>query len=134
MREVISTVYELADAGVTVVPIKSQTGPITSTMGKLLWAIQSWYAEMENVERSQTIRAGQARARAAGKHVGRPREVFDRMEVVRLRRQGWSWPKIAARLGVGIGTVRRAFQAFDDQPCQNYPARSSDEQAQTETV
>ena len=36
MREVIATVYELADLGVTVVPIKSQTGPISSTMGKLL--------------------------------------------------------------------------------------------------
>jgi DNA invertase Pin-like site-specific DNA recombinase len=37
MRQVISTVYELADLGITVVPIKSQTGPISSTMGKLLW-------------------------------------------------------------------------------------------------
>src|SRR5262249_16871040 len=30
MREVISTVYELADLAVTVIPVKSQTGPITS--------------------------------------------------------------------------------------------------------
>src|ERR1035437_10443291 len=45
MREVISTVYELADMGATVIPIRSQTGPITSTMGRLLWAIQAWYAE-----------------------------------------------------------------------------------------
>jgi DNA invertase Pin-like site-specific DNA recombinase len=36
MREVIATVYELADLGVTVVPVKSQTGPVTSTLGKLL--------------------------------------------------------------------------------------------------
>ena len=42
MREVIGTVYELADLGITVVPIKSQTGPINSTLGKLLWAIQAW--------------------------------------------------------------------------------------------
>jgi DNA invertase Pin-like site-specific DNA recombinase len=53
MREVIATVYELADLGVTVVPIRSQTGPITSTMGKLLWAIQAWFAEMENSERER---------------------------------------------------------------------------------
>jgi DNA invertase Pin-like site-specific DNA recombinase len=52
MRELISTVYELADLGVTVVPVKSQTGPISSTMGKLLWAIQAWYAEME-IRKSQ---------------------------------------------------------------------------------
>ena len=41
MREVISTVYELADLGVTIVPVKSQTGPVNTAMGRLLWAIQA---------------------------------------------------------------------------------------------
>ena len=31
MREVIAAVYELADLGIAVVPVKSQTGPISST-------------------------------------------------------------------------------------------------------
>ena len=111
MREVIATVYELADLGVTVIPIRSQTGPITSTMGKLLWAIQAWYAEMENSEKSEAIKAGQARARAEGKHMGRPRRVFDRNEVVRLRDQErLSWPAIARRTGAGVGTVVKAYQ------------------------
>jgi DNA invertase Pin-like site-specific DNA recombinase len=35
-------------------------------MGRLLWAIQGWYAEMENEERSENVRLGQARARAQG--------------------------------------------------------------------
>jgi putative DNA-invertase from lambdoid prophage Rac len=113
MREVISTVHELADLGVTVIPVKSQTGPITSTMGRLLWAIQAWYAEMENDERSESIRAGHARARASGKRIGRPRRVFDRQQVVRLRdHEKRSWPQIARRLGVGVGTVRRAYEAL----------------------
>ena len=113
MREVISTVYELADLGITVVPVKSQTGPINSTMGKLLWAIQAWFAEMENEERSETIKAGQARAKAAGKRIGRPKVVFDREEVIKLREQkGWSWSRIAGELGVGEGTVRRAYQTL----------------------
>ena len=125
MREVIATVYELADLGVTVVPIKSQTGAITSTLGKLLWAIQAWYAEMENDERAEAIKAGQARARASGQQIGRPRRIFDRAQVVTLRdRDGLSWPAIARKLSVGVGTVRRAYQAFADTavPCQNYPA------------
>ena len=125
MREVIATVYELADLGVTVVPIKSQTGPITSTLGKLLWAIQAWYAEMENDERAEAIKAGQARARASGQQIGRPRRIFDRAQVVTMRdRDGLSWPTIARKLSVGVGTVRRAYQAFADAmaPCQNYPA------------
>jgi putative DNA-invertase from lambdoid prophage Rac len=112
MREVISTVYELADLGITVIPIKSQTGPINSVMGKLLWAIQAWFAEMENGERSEAIRAGQARARAAGKRLGRPHAIFDHAEVVRLRREEFSWRAIAAKLGIGTGTARRAYRTF----------------------
>ncbi len=112
MREVISTVYELADLGVTVVPVKSQTGPISSTMGKLLWAIQAWFAEMENEERAEAIKAGQARALASGKKVGRPRKILDREEVVRLRdKEGLSWSPIAEKLGAGTGTVRRVYQS-----------------------
>jgi DNA invertase Pin-like site-specific DNA recombinase len=57
-REVLSTVHGLADLGVTVIPVKSQTGPITSTMGRPLWAIQALYAEMENNERFESGRTG----------------------------------------------------------------------------
>jgi DNA invertase Pin-like site-specific DNA recombinase len=106
VREVIATVYDLADLGITVIPVKSQTGPISSTMGKLLWAIQAWYAEMENSEKSDAIKAGQARARAGGKHMGRPRLIFGRHEVVRLRDdEHLSWRQIAERVGAGVGTV-----------------------------
>jgi putative DNA-invertase from lambdoid prophage Rac len=40
----------------------------------------------------------------------RPRRVFDRDEVLRLRRQGWSYRQIAKSLGLGLGTVVRALQ------------------------
>ena len=111
MRQLITTVYELADLGVTVIPIKSQAGPINSSMGKLLWAVQAWLAEMENDERSDAIKAGQARARAGGKHMGRPRRIFDRQEVIRLRdEEHLSWPAISRRTGAGVGTVVRAYR------------------------
>ena len=111
MREVISTVYELADLGITVVPLKSQTGPINSTMGKLLWAVQAWQAEMENEERSETIKAGQARARANGRGIGRPRAIFRRDQVPVLRAKGLSWSQIARRLGVSQRTVKRVYES-----------------------
>jgi len=123
MREVIDTVYELAEAGVTVVPLKSQTGPITTTMGKLLWAINAWYAEMENDERSESIRAGHARARTEGRAIGRPHVIFRRESVIELRdgNERLSWSQIAARLGVSVGTVRRVYheQAGAPGACQN---------------
>ena len=37
----------------------------------------------------------------------RPRRVFDRDEVLRLRRQGWSYRQIAKSLGLGLGTSGR---------------------------
>ena len=123
MREVIESVYELAECGVTVFPVKSQVGPIGSTMGKLLWAIQAWFAEMENEERSEAILAGQARARTEGRQMGRPRVVFPRYEVMRLRKSGHSWSQIAKSVGVSVGSVRRAYQGLTDSsaPCRNYP-------------
>jgi DNA invertase Pin-like site-specific DNA recombinase len=110
-RDVIATVYDLADLGITVIPVKSETGPIRSTMGKLLWAIQAWYAEVENSEKSEVVKAGQAGARPGGKHMGRPRRVFDRREVVRLRDvERLSWLEIARPTGAGVGTVVQAYR------------------------
>ena len=121
MREVVNSVYELADHGVNVYPVKSPFGPITSAMGKLLLHILAWFAEMENEERSDAIRAGHARAKAQGTPLGRPQVIFRRDDVVLLRDQGLSWAQIASKLGVSVGTVRRAYQelAGDSIPCQN---------------
>ena len=110
MREVLNAVYELADLGITVVPVKSNTGPITSAMGKLLWAILAWFAEMENVERADAINAGLERARKAGKTLGRPKKVFDREKARELRSAGKSNREIAYRMGVSEATVRRELK------------------------
>ncbi len=67
---------------------------------------------MENSGRSEAIRVGQARARAAGKRFGRPRADFDHFETVRLRQEGYSWKAIACKLGIGTGTARRAYKAL----------------------
>ncbi|MCI0723816.1 MAG: recombinase family protein [Acidobacteria bacterium] len=127
MREVLDAVHELAEQGVTVFPIKSQVGPVTSAMGKLLWAINAWFAEMENEERSEAVLAGQARAREEGKVLGRPRVIFRREEVVRLKdSEKLSWSQIAARLGASVGTVRRVYKGSTPgtAPCQNYVERA----------
>jgi putative DNA-invertase from lambdoid prophage Rac len=118
MREVISTVYQLADLGVTIVPVKSQTGPVNTAMGRLLWAIQSWYAEMENEERSENVRLGQARARAQGKEIGRPREVVNDMEqrILALRASEHGYKTISQTTGVPRSTVRRILKGAESMP------------------
>jgi hypothetical protein len=49
--------------------------------------------------------------------MGRPKRVFDRDEVVRLRDQEHhSWPEIARITGAGIGTVVKAYRDFAGAP------------------
>ena len=56
--------------------------------------------------------------------MGRPRRVFNRQEVIRLREmEHLSWPEIARRMGVGVGTAVKAYwdltgaaQAFSTGP------------------
>ena len=87
----------------------------TSTpMGKAMFTIIGAMAELErNVIRERVI-AGLEYARQhgtkIGKAVGRPKRIFDRNEVVRLRESGLSIEKIARLMGIGVGTVARAIQ------------------------
>jgi DNA invertase Pin-like site-specific DNA recombinase len=46
----------------------------------------------------------------------RPKKVFDREEVVRLRLQGRSYRQIAKALGLGVGTVSRTLRARAKSP------------------
>lgn len=57
----------------------------------------------------------------SGKPIGRPRAIFSRDEAARMKDQGISLRKIASKLGVGEGTVRRALAAAmtASQPRQN---------------
>ena len=83
---------------------------------KMLFETLADLIAMENEERSEAIKAGQARALGSGKSVGRPRLIFDRAEVVKLRKEGLSWSQITSRLGVSIGTARRAYQDLTVEP------------------
>lgn len=59
--------------------------------------------------REHTI-AGIRVAQANGKHVGRPKRVFRRDEVVRLRERGESWRSKAAKLGIPVMTAVDAYR------------------------
>lgn len=93
----------------------------TSTpMGRAMFTIIAAMAELERSVIRERVAAGLEYARnhgtKSGKPIGRPRRVFRRDEVARLRGQGMSWPKIAKTLGVGLGTVFRVHRALAGQP------------------
>jgi DNA invertase Pin-like site-specific DNA recombinase len=113
VEQLVSALAEFKALGIDFV--SHQEALDTSTpMGKAMFTIIAAMAELErNVIRERVV-AGLDYARThgtkSGLAVGRPRAVFDREEVRRLRdAEGLSWREIAARLAVGVGTVRRAY-------------------------
>src|SRR5690348_11064921 len=77
---------------------------------RLLLQILASVAEFEREMIRERTLAGLRVARANGKHVGRPRRVFRRDELVQLREDGHSWRSIAVRLGIPVMTAVDAYR------------------------
>lgn len=82
----------------------------TTPSGKAMFQMMAVFAEFERAILRERVRAGLARARSEGKTLGRPRiaEKLERAIVAAL--SGKNRPglrQIAAKLGVGVGTVQR---------------------------
>jgi putative DNA-invertase from lambdoid prophage Rac len=61
--------------------------------------------------RERTL-AGIRVAQANGKQLGRPKRVFRRDELMRLREEGQSWRGIAAKLGIPVMTAVDAYRDY----------------------
>ncbi|MCA2969298.1 MAG: recombinase family protein [Acidobacteriaceae bacterium] len=108
--DVEQTLQRLEGMGVSVVVLQLGKSDLTSTAGKLIRKILGAVADMERdliVERTQ---AGQARARAEGKHMGRPSKLTDqqREELRSRRKAGESIGVLAEAYGIGRATVVNA--------------------------
>jgi DNA invertase Pin-like site-specific DNA recombinase len=78
-------------------------------MARFLLHIMAAFSELEReLIRERTI-AGVRTARSKGKVLGRPRRVFRRDEVIRLREAGLSWRLISRRLGIPVSTYMDAY-------------------------
>src|SRR5579859_4586030 len=83
----------------------------TSTpAGKMVFTVLGAVAELERSLIVERVKAGLRNARAKGKRIGRPHVFVDARRIATLRAQGESWPAIAKKLGIGVGTAYRAHQ------------------------
>jgi DNA invertase Pin-like site-specific DNA recombinase len=86
-----------------------QQGLDTSTpAGKAMFQMMGVFAEFERSMIQSRVRAGLARARVAGKRLGRPK-VSDKIEdqIRAALGDGLGIRRVAALVGVGVGTVQR---------------------------
>jgi DNA invertase Pin-like site-specific DNA recombinase len=100
------------------VAFRSFTEPYLDSCGifkEAVIAILGTIAKQERLRISERVRAGLDRARLqgtkSGKPIGRPRIIFQRDEVPRLRAQGLSWRQIAKKTDASVASVRRACKS-----------------------
>ena len=102
----INALTEFHALGVDFISLQEGTDT-TTAQGKLVFTIMSGLAEFESALISERVTAGMERARAEGKHVGRPPvdpKTIEQMQ--ELRRQGRSYSDIQkACRAVGRSTV-----------------------------
>ena len=81
---------------------------------KLIIAILSWVAERERELLRQRTKEGMARAKAEGKHVGRPPKPIDWRRVDELRKKGVSYRDISKIIEVPYSTLLRRIKKRRD--------------------
>ena len=64
-------------------------------------------AKLERSLIVERVKAGLRNARAKGKQLGRPKKILDTKRIATLRAKGVGWKRIAAEMGVGVGTIHR---------------------------
>jgi DNA invertase Pin-like site-specific DNA recombinase len=109
-------VDQLRAAGVRVLSYQEPWLDTAGPIGDLLIAIFGWVAQQERQRISERVRAGQARARAHGVHLGRRPRVVDLEEIRRRRAAGQGWRRIARAMKTPTSTLRRKFEACQKSP------------------
>jgi DNA invertase Pin-like site-specific DNA recombinase len=95
--------------GIAFVSLREQIDTSTPA-GKMIFTVLAAVAELERSLIAERVKAGLRNARAKGKRLGRPTVAVDIARITALRAEGASWRSVAARLGIGERTVRRASQ------------------------
>src|SRR5207237_9404563 len=109
LKHLINALADLDAYGVAFVSLRDNLD-LSTPSGRLMFQIIGAMAEFERALIQERVRAGLRNAKAKGKRIGRPRQEVDETQVKALRDSGASWRAIAAKLGVGVGTVHRTSQ------------------------
>jgi putative DNA-invertase from lambdoid prophage Rac len=83
------------------------SNPTSSLLLHILAAV----AEFEREMIRERVKGGMQAAKHRGAKFGRPKVLFDRAKVVKLRAKGLTERAIAAKMGVGNGTIHRILAA-----------------------
>ena len=110
LKHLVNSLADLSAYGVTFISLRDNLD-LSTPSGRLMFQIIGAMAEFERALIQERVRAGLRNAKAKGKRIGRPRQVVESSEVLKLRAEGLSWRAISERLRLGLGTVYRAISS-----------------------
>jgi DNA invertase Pin-like site-specific DNA recombinase len=114
LKHLVNSLEDLAAYGVAFVSLRDNLD-LSTPSGRLMFQIIGAMSEFERALIQERVRSGLRNARAKGKRLGRPRVLVNPSKVAALRAEGLSWEKVAARLGIGVGTACRALQRLSSK-------------------
>lgn len=79
-------------------------------LGKMVLVIIGAFAELERSLIAERVRAGMRRARAEGRHIGRPPLQVDREAILRDRAQGMSLNDLARKYQISKSSVSKLLK------------------------
>jgi DNA invertase Pin-like site-specific DNA recombinase len=108
LKDLILTLQELSDLGVTFVSLRDNLDLSTSAR-RLMLHIVGAFAQFEADVIKERVLAGLAAAKANGTKLGRPARI-DSARVLELRRQGYSLSRIAREIGATKSAVSKTHR------------------------
>jgi DNA invertase Pin-like site-specific DNA recombinase len=109
--DVLANIRDLDAAGVRFIATTQgiDIRPGSDAMSRLILGVLASVAEFERDLIRERTRLGMAKARVAGKRIGRPAvERPERADVARLRAEGKSWREVSDALGCSVWAARAA--------------------------
>ena len=107
LRHLVTVVEDLLARGIEVISATEPHMDSTTPTGRLLRNIFASVAEYEREMIRERVTAGLRKAKASGKHIGRPKAVLNRLQIEQLRGEGLSWRAISRRMNFPKSTVYR---------------------------
>jgi DNA invertase Pin-like site-specific DNA recombinase len=120
-KHLLSALEEFRSLGIQFISYQENIDT-SSALGQALFTIVSAVAQLERDLIRERVSAGIRNARANGKRLGRPRVKTNLEEILQLRAEGHSLRKIAAKLGIGDGTVRDRLKDQRGKPHAKGPS------------
>ncbi len=121
VRHLLEVADDLTAWGVDLVSARDAHIDTTSPSGRFTLQILGAVAELERALIRERVQAGVDRARATGKHCGRPFVELDLRPAQAMLREGHGLKTIAKALGVSRATLRRRLEEAGAWPISAQP-------------